>query len=159
MNTSERPIMNTTNTIARSRGGRHFPTPNLDQLLKLDGDVEALQRQRDEVLDRMVSDCEFMDVPVLKLSRFDARSRDLSIGKKWHVLTQDSERDPGYTSYFGHLAETCRNEGWCSQTGVAQRGKYEREGSRFWHTLLGEYVLAGVPSNREGVHTLIPVAI
>ncbi|SKA86963.1 hypothetical protein SAMN06295879_1011 [Agreia bicolorata] len=135
MNIVQRTV---SNTVSRE-------TPGLARLQSIEDEIQELRAQQATTLESIVRNAEFMDIPVRVVPWFGIEQRDetlRTIGTTWHLISQFSERE-NYTGWMVHLAESCDGRGWCSVVDSPQRNKYERAGSRFWHTFHGPHILVG----------------
>lgn len=132
------------------------PTPSVTRVQKIQRQIAELEDERTHLLERVVADAEFMDIPVRKIRWGFRASDDPIVGDTWHVLTSYSEADDG-TEFFGHSAENCPGH-WCASVGEPRRPKYQRAGSRWWFTFLGEHVYVGpADASDRPDHIFIPV--
>lgn len=121
------------------------PVPQVTRLRELEQEINGLREQQNKVLDTIVSDCEFMDVPVLELLGFDVDGCEKpSPGDLCHVVLE--EHEPGdYIRHRANRAADCEN--WmCALTERTKYPKYAHVGRRHWATPQPDHVLVGVES-------------
>lgn len=117
--------------------------PQVTRLVAIEQQISSLRNQQAELLTSIVSDCEFMDVPILRLETFDIDENvKPAPGDVCHVV-QTEEEATGYVRNYAHRASTCDN--WmCALTERTKYPKYAHVGRRYWATPQPDHVVVGV---------------
>ncbi|GGD83154.1 hypothetical protein GCM10007269_27500 [Microbacterium murale] len=121
----------------------------------IDEQIEALQARRQNELNNLVDDLEFMEVPLKRVSLIFGGGSDTHHGDVVHLMHQRHEGDPTRSSYWVHPAGECAGDMWCRG---GKDGEYRasrgagRRGTRLVHARIGTFVcLSAAPDGREHV--------
>lgn len=119
--------------------------PQVTRLVTLEQQISVLREQQQELLATILSDCEFMDVPVLRLLAYEIDEPvKPTPGDVCHVVFGEEEAT-GYVRTYAHRASTCNN--WmCALTERTKYPKHAHVGRRYWATPQPDHVLVGVES-------------
>ncbi len=140
--------------------------PQVARLVAFEHQISSLREQQSELLAPIVSDCEFMDVPILRLLGYEIDEAEKPTpGDLCHVVFSEEEAT-GYVRTYAHRASTCSN--WmCALTERTKYPKYAHVGRRYWATPQPDHVVVGVDSFVEEKmwgrkqmtrYTLVPVS-
>lgn len=108
------------------------------KIMQLTADMTELADQREKAVADLVSDLEWMDVPVLRVAdttMFD----DAEPGDTFHLIHQIEEG-----SSYDRISVVSPDNPWCEKP--IGKGPYftrGKKGSRFGHTYLGEHIVIG----------------
>lgn len=117
--------------------------PQVSRLVALEQQIRSLRDQQSELLATIVSDCEFMGVPVLRLLDLDIDEMEKPApGDVCHVVRTEEE-STGYVRTYAHRASSCDN--WmCALTERTKYPKYAHADRRRWATPQPDHVVVGV---------------
>lgn len=126
---------------------RAVPVPNVQQVIDLQASIARLRTRQDDLLATIVSDCVFMDVPVLRLRDFElSNHQDSARGDVFHVLNVEREWALAQSGVEAHLAATCDHPG-CAPVGDRIKfPKSSHKGRETFYTRLLDHVLVGSES-------------
>lgn len=128
------------NTITESR--QTVPVPLVSRIAELSQEISVLRSMQADLLKNALDDCTFMDVPILRLLRFEIDSDNHVPGDLCHVVFIEHERD-GSARYNAHRAADCTD--WmCELTGRTKFPKYAHVGNRSWATPQTDHVLLSI---------------
>lgn len=117
--------------------------PHIQRVLEVDRKIRELRAEQEALLQTVIQDCEFMDVPILRLLKHDTWGR-IGVGDRCHLLKVEREWGGLETTIEAHSADGCQRER-CGPPG--SRLKWPRHshiGRRSFHTRLQDHVCVGV---------------
>ncbi|MFL2000004.1 hypothetical protein [Microbacterium sp. A1-JK] len=121
-------------------------TPRVETLMNLEHKIADLRGEQKSILETIVQDAEFMDVPIYRLYYFDVDDdREVTPGTPCHLVWVEHEWSETMDRFRVHAASKCDGDDWCQKPGATVKfPKYCHVGSRTFYTRHTDVVCVGV---------------